>query len=93
MMDENTVGNWRAIRIINDTDNLMYVEWYKLEQPKNTWNDSVFGTAYWNELYNVEDDPYQIYNMWDDISTDKQQEFRDMLREYGDCKGNTCHAF
>ena len=80
MMDENTLGNWRAIRIINDTDNLMYVEWYKLEQPKNTWNDSVFGTAYWNELYNVEDDPYQIYNMWDDISSERQQEYRDMLR-------------
>eukprot|EP01084_Bolivina_argentea_P024574 45784_1 len=93
MMDENTVGNWRALRIINATDNLMYVEWYNLPLPKKTWNDTVFKDAYWTELYNVEDDPYQIYNMWNDISKEKQYEFRNMLREYGDCAGNTCHKF
>ena len=30
MMDGNTVGNWRALRIINNTDSLTYVERYKL---------------------------------------------------------------
>ena len=93
MMDEDTTGKWRALRIMNATDNLMYVEWYKLEQPKNTWNDSVFQDAYWIELYDLEKDPYQVYNMWNDKSVREQQEFGDLLKEYGDCAGNACHEY
>ena len=78
MMDEDVIGNWRALRISNETDNLMYAEWYKLESLKQIWNDTVFETAYWNELYNIADDPYQVYNLWNDLSTQKQQQFRDI---------------
>eukprot|EP01084_Bolivina_argentea_P254516 427891_1 len=27
MVDDETIGSWRALRIMNETDNIMYVEW------------------------------------------------------------------
>ena len=93
MMDNTEIGNWRAIRIINDTTNIniMYAEWYQL-QNQTLWNDEIFNNQlYWNELYDLNDDPYQIYNMFNDVSKTEQMQYHDLLMKYGDCKGNNCH--
>lgn len=91
MIDVSVTGNWRALRIMNETDNMMYVEWYKLDKDNKVWNASVWDEPYWIELYDVALDPYQMHNIWNDTSN--HEYYRSLLTALGDCKGSACRVF
>ena len=88
LLDNNDYGSWHAIRILNETDNLMYVEW--IEQPFHNYTN--WENPYWNELYDLNDDPYQINNLFKEIPNDKQAELHDLIMKYGTCRGNSCNV-
>lgn len=31
IVDNQEIGNWRALRIMNNTDNIVYIEWYVID--------------------------------------------------------------
>jgi hypothetical protein len=85
MMDDLQIGNWRALRILNETANLMYVEWIQLP-----WNQTQFENPFWNEFYNVALDPYQMNNQYRLLSASVQAQLHAQLMMYGACKGQNC---
>ena len=85
MLDVLETGSWRALRIINETSNLAYMEF--ITWP---WINSNIENPYFYELYDIDTDPYQIDNIYDQISTSMQNELHQMLLEYGACAGTNC---
>eukprot|EP01084_Bolivina_argentea_P138599 243963_1 len=89
--DDAQTGNWRAVRIVNGTDNVVYIEWYQLDPQNIVWNDTVFDKPIHYEFYNLTDDAWQIDNLYANFSKSKQEELHNMLMKYGNCKGTNCH--
>ena len=84
LVDEQSTNNWRALRIINESMNVMYAEFM------NNWNESAFEQPYFYEFYDIVTDPFQLRNAYDKLSTNVKQEFHSMLRDYGKCNGSDC---
>ena len=85
MIDSQQKGSWRALRIINDTDNLMYAEFINWE-----WNDTNLANPYFVELFDVNDDPYQMDNLYDTLTDQKKIEWHNLMMKYGSCSGSSC---
>merc|ERR1712228_53651 len=81
LVDDKETNNWRALRIINDSMNVMYAEF------TNGWNETSFKQPYFYEYYDIATDPFQLKNAYDTLSKDEQEEYHAMLMDYGKCKG------
>eukprot|EP01084_Bolivina_argentea_P023305 43457_1 len=76
---------WRAIRILNKTTNVVYAEFvnnydstYDLNHPNFT------------EYYNIIDDPYQMNNLYYNLSNYMKNELHSLLMKYAVCNGTSC---
>ena len=96
MLDDQWIGNWRALRIINETNNNVYIEWYQLQMDDKgdviiMWNETIFDTPYHFEYYDLKDDIWQINNLYKELGEDLKNELHEMLMTRGVCKGsNQC---
>ena len=77
--------NWRAIRIINDTYNVIYAEFVDF-----VWNENAFENPNFFEYYDLDDDPYQIDNLYPNLTKSQKDELHSLLMQYGACKGTKC---
>eukprot|EP01084_Bolivina_argentea_P024575 45786_1 len=86
LVDQSTTNNWRALRIINKTSNVMYAEFVH----NGSWNDNTFKKPYFYEFYDINADPFQMKNGYDKLSNATKEQLHTMLMTYGDCKGANC---
>ena len=84
-IDNTETNNWRALRIMNESVNWMYAEFVNA-----SWNDSTFENPFIIEFYDIKQDPYQLNNTYDSLSSAKQQQLHYMLMNYGNCTGIDC---
>lgn len=73
-------NTYQAIRVINGSDwatdaNWLYAEWCTGEK----------------EFYNVSNDPYQIYNIIDQLDPSLMSKLSSLVEAYGKCAGKSCH--
>ena len=82
---ENPGNNYREIRIINDTHDWSYTEFinytFTENDKKNPWL---------NVLFDLNKDPYELNNIYDDIDDDIKTELHQMLMNYGAFQGSSC---
>ena len=90
VQDSLEYNNWRLIRIINETDNLVYMEFIKMNNRSDWSNNTILNNPYFHEFYDLADDPYQIDNKYDTLNHELQQELHEMLLYFGECKGSKC---
>lgn len=84
-VDSTNSNSWRALRILNETTNIIYVEY----DPTWQWNctdDTGAGLQHY-ELYDIERDPYQIKNIYKDTSDSQRRVLHLALASYYECKG------
>ena len=84
-MDYNLTDNWRVIRILNESMNVMYLEWIELP-----WNNNSFNNPIHKEFYNISIDYWQMNNIYSDINSELQIELHNMVMKYGNCQGTSC---
>eukprot|EP00051_Salpingoeca_urceolata_P035879 m.31809 g.31809 ORF g.31809 m.31809 type:complete len:655 (+) comp9844_c0_seq2:42-2006(+) len=88
-VDSTHSNNWRAIRIMNKQENLVYVEY----DPNWEFNATATGGGLqFNELYDLDADPYQLKNLYNETSAAKQTELHQKLATYWQCGGNLWNA-
>merc|ERR1711997_76049 len=80
-VDSKHSNSWRALRIIRDGENLQYVEY------DPTWKFNVASMQHY-ELYDVDKDPYQMTNIYNQTSDTKKMELHVALSDYFNCKGS-----
>eukprot|EP01084_Bolivina_argentea_P254514 427889_1 len=85
MIDVQETGSWRALRIMNDSYNMLYAEFVLWP-----WIDGYFNNSYFYELYNIQDDPYQMDNLYDALSGDMKNEYHNLMIHYANCSGTNC---
>ena len=85
LVDDTDTNNWRALRIINKTNNMMYAEF-----GNSSWNNASFSNPYCIEYYDLDKDPFQKKNDYDSLTKDQKDELHQMLMEYGACSGTSC---
>ena len=83
-------NNWRAIRIINDTHNLVYGEFLN-----NSWTVNDKENPTFHELYDLNVDFYQTTNLFPIYQQNSSMnglltELHQMLMTIGNCQGNNC---
>ena len=88
LVDDTQTNNWRAIRILNETMNQVYIEFYN----ENGWNDNGFKNPIFYEYYNINIDPHQLNNTYNQLSTQIKNELHNTLYNIGNCKGSNCFA-
>eukprot|EP01060_Flectonema_neradi_P003729 TRINITY_DN1242_c1_g1_i1.p1 TRINITY_DN1242_c1_g1~~TRINITY_DN1242_c1_g1_i1.p1 ORF type:complete len:536 (+),score=103.61 TRINITY_DN1242_c1_g1_i1:44-1651(+) len=83
LVDSTESNTWRALRVINDTHNLQYIEYDHTWK----WNQS---TIQYRELYDVEADPYQIHNIYESSDQGIKSSLQQQLSDYYKCSGLSC---
>eukprot|EP01084_Bolivina_argentea_P159752 278237_1 len=85
--NNNTLGSntWREIRIINSTHNWSYAEYVNY-----TFTEKDKKNPYFRILFDVNKDPWQVENIYDQIDKNIQQQLHEMLMNYGNCSASTC---
>ena len=84
---EDALGSntWREIRIINATH-----DWSYSEYVNSSFSQQAKENPYLRILFDVDADPYQLKNVYDEMNGDVQQELHEMLMAYGSCSGASC---
>lgn len=54
------------------------------------WNSTTFNKPYFNEFYNLNDDIWQINNLYKYMPKYQTDQLHEMLMKYGSCKGTDC---
>ena len=85
LVDDKETNNWRAIRVINDTVDMMYAEIVNA-----SWDEAAFEDPQFYEYYDLKKDPFQLKNAYDSLNSDIQKELHGMLMNYGNCTGSSC---
>ena len=85
-MNSAFTNNWRSLRILNETMNCVYSEYY---ESKEVWNDNSFPPSFY-EFFDIEIDPYQIDNIYDGLQDSIKSELHETMLRYGNCKGTNC---
>ena len=85
LVDDIDTNNWRALRIMNSTNNMLYAEF-----GNSSWNNASFNNPYCVEYYDLIKDPFQQKNAYDTLTIDQRNELHQMLMEYGACSGTSC---
>lgn len=84
-LNTNPGNTWRAIRIINETHNWSYVEYVNYTFTYKDKQD-----PYLRLLYDINNDEYQLTNIYPKQNASIQAELHEMLMTYGNCTGSTC---
>eukprot|EP01084_Bolivina_argentea_P159753 278238_1 len=77
--------NWRGIRIRNNSHNAIYAEFVDF-----SWNENAFQNPNFFEYYDLNKDPFQIDNLYINLTKQQQNELHKTLMDYGQCKGTQC---
>ena len=88
IIDSRESNNWRQLRIMNDTMNWSYVE-YDPKWEFNVTDESGSGLQHY-ELYDVDNDPYQIDNIYSMASYETKVALHLQLDDYFRCQGKSC---
>merc|ERR1712137_1301415 len=82
---EDTKNNtFRALRVIDDKQNLKLVEF-------TDWDNWFFQKpADEYELFDLNDDPWEMKNIWNSASTELKQSLQKELKRLFECKGASC---
>ena len=78
-------NNWRAIRILNETVNVVYAEFVN-----DYDNLTLLHHPDFIEFYNIDSDPYQMDNVYRSLDDSVKGELHEMLMEYAVCSGTDC---
>ena len=81
----NYGNNWRLLRIINETYDWTYAEYYDYH-----FNQTSFENPYLYVLYDNNKDRYQLNNIYNSITKEIQNELHSNLMTYGQCKASQC---
>eukprot|EP01061_Rhynchopus_euleeides_P028592 TRINITY_DN4660_c0_g1_i1.p1 TRINITY_DN4660_c0_g1~~TRINITY_DN4660_c0_g1_i1.p1 ORF type:complete len:551 (+),score=131.54 TRINITY_DN4660_c0_g1_i1:212-1654(+) len=81
--DSLTSNNWRALRRINSTHNTQYIE------VSSSWAWDTLPPVHY-EYYDVTNDPYQVKNLYAQLSQSTRDALAAELEAYYQCKGTTC---
>eukprot|EP00756_Hemistasia_phaeocysticola_P043841 Hpha_TRINITY_DN17415_c0_g1::TRINITY_DN17415_c0_g1_i1::g.85729::m.85729/K01137/GNS; N-acetylglucosamine-6-sulfatase len=81
-VDSTHSNSWRALRVMNATHNTQYVEYDR------TWTWTA--EPDFHELYNLDEDPYQLTNIYSVMSQEVKDALHAELTEYYSCKGASC---
>ena len=84
-VDELNTNNWRALRILNESANWMYVEF-----GNSSWNNASFDNPYCVEFYDIKNDKFQQENAYSSLSDMEKQQLHEMVMQYGACAGTSC---
>ena len=82
-VDSTHSNSWRQLRVMNATMNWNYVEYDPI------WKFDTFPLQHY-ELYDVTKDPYQMNNIYTEMSEQVKAALHAQLEEYYQCKGNSC---
>ena len=85
MTNDPVTNNWRAIRILNDTMNVVYAEFVT-----NMNNLELLNNPSFIEYYDIDIDPYQIDNLYGGLSENMKNTLHDLLMKYAKCNGTSC---
>lgn len=83
-------NSWRALRIINDQEDLQYVE-YDPTWRWNTTSPSGAGLQHY-ELYDLSKDPYQMTNIYKQADESTKTRLHTEIAAYYACKGDSTTA-
>eukprot|EP01065_Artemidia_motanka_P018565 TRINITY_DN2188_c1_g2_i1.p1 TRINITY_DN2188_c1_g2~~TRINITY_DN2188_c1_g2_i1.p1 ORF type:complete len:727 (+),score=159.33 TRINITY_DN2188_c1_g2_i1:105-2183(+) len=81
-VDSTHSNSWRALRIRNSTHNMQYIEY------DSTWTWT--GAPEFHELYDVNEDPYQMNNIYSVMENATKAALHAELVSYYSCSGATC---
>eukprot|EP01060_Flectonema_neradi_P037647 TRINITY_DN763_c0_g2_i4.p1 TRINITY_DN763_c0_g2~~TRINITY_DN763_c0_g2_i4.p1 ORF type:complete len:530 (+),score=73.03 TRINITY_DN763_c0_g2_i4:45-1634(+) len=82
-VNSNISNTWRALRILNTTHNLQYIEY----DHTWTWNST---SIEYHELYDLNNDEYQMTNLYNTSSENLRTALHTELVEYYECEGDSC---
>eukprot|EP00928_Gymnodinium_smaydae_P031549 TRINITY_DN23124_c0_g1_i1.p1 TRINITY_DN23124_c0_g1~~TRINITY_DN23124_c0_g1_i1.p1 ORF type:complete len:587 (-),score=30.69 TRINITY_DN23124_c0_g1_i1:88-1848(-) len=85
-VDSTHSNSWRALRVLNETHNLQYVEY----DPTWTFKEGYPLQHY--ELYDLSSDPFQVVNLYEGASQIQKAALHAELAEYYKCQGAACHG-
>jgi len=88
IVDSTNSNSWRQLRIMNETMNWNYVEYDPAFEFK-VKDSSGAGLQHY-ELYDVDEDPYQMNNLYTSTSIEIKTALHQQLEEYFRCKGMSC---
>lgn len=83
-LEDTNNNTFRALRVIDDKQNLKLVEftdwdnWF-FEKPADEY-----------ELFDLNDDPWELKNIWNSASTELKQSLQKELKRLFECKGASC---
>lgn len=85
--EDGNNNTYQAMRVMNDTHNLLYAEFTDVSVPAN-WNFPESGINF-HELYDMIADPYQLHNLYylNSTSADTRAELSSRLQGLMKCKG------
>eukprot|EP01084_Bolivina_argentea_P021901 40703_1 len=86
---DNMYNSWRIIRIKNASVDWFYGEFVDMEYDENAFENPIF-----HEFYDIEDDPYQLKNLYIDsnrneryLTDDFFNGLHELIMKYGQCEG------
>ena len=82
-IDSTASNTWRALRILNSTHNLQYIEY----DSTWSWNST---SVQFHELYDVAKDPYQVENLYKTSPPSLLSALHDQIATYYKCSGSDC---
>jgi hypothetical protein len=73
------------MRVINETHNLLYAEFTDVTDPTG-WNFALSSITFF-ALYDLNEDPFQLRNIFRTTPTSTQQQLHAQLRAANTCRG------
>eukprot|EP01083_Nonionella_stella_P317406 1155543_1 len=84
-VNDKISSNFRMIRVLNSTHNLMYAEFVHYNWTQNDLKHPQF-----YELFDLNQDPFQLMNIYNKSARAIQLELHEMLTDYASCEGKNC---
>ena len=69
----------------NNSINIVYTEFINY-----SWTEYDFQNPNFYEMYDLNNDSYQIYNIYDTLTQSEKNYYHNMLIKLGSCKGESC---
>lgn len=85
---DDATNTYRAMRVRNSTHDFLYAEFTDVTVASD-WSFPPSGIQF-VEYYDMRNDPYQLHNLYQSMSSTTQRTLRDRLQELYTCQGNDC---
>lgn len=85
-VDSTKSNSWRNLRIINDKENIAYIEYDATYNWQTT--DAKGSGLDWYELYDVQSDPYQMNNLYPTTDDATKTRLHQLMVKYYKCGGS-----